>query len=100
MTLGNKRLPTFGLTWKLEECERSVRSIWEKQSAQVRGRAATRWSWREWPGRDRRYERSSLFLKSERRVWDGEWEAGLGARMYRHDSLTEKEMRVKEELGV
>lgn len=52
MTLGNKRLPTFGLTWKLEECERSVRSIWEKQSAQVRGRAATRWSWREWPGRD------------------------------------------------
>ena len=35
MTLGNKRLPTFGLTWNLEESERNVRRLWEKQSAQA-----------------------------------------------------------------
>lgn len=52
MTLGNKSLPTFGLTWKLEESERSMRRIWEKQSAQAGGRSVTRWSWREWAGGD------------------------------------------------
>ena len=56
MILGNKRLPTFVLTWKLEECEGSVRRIWEKQSAQAGGRSVPRWSWREWPGRDGRFK--------------------------------------------
>lgn len=34
----NKRLSTFVLTWKVEECESSMGRVWEKQSTQVGGR--------------------------------------------------------------